>query len=155
MGKYTVSRELYSHGNYITAYEAIQEGLGKRVEIRVLQQNIKDQSKELARFQVEIRNLSILDHPSILRVLDCGIINGKLYYVTEAKPGITTSQWLSSSPTPSLDDKLKITTQIAGALRYMHGKGLIHRGINDTAVNFDPDLGLAYVSQFFFLKNIP
>jgi serine/threonine protein kinase len=154
MGKYSVARELYSQGTYMTAYEAVQEGLGKKVEIRLLSQKAGEASTELARFQAEIRNLANLDHPSILRVLDCGLINGKLYYVTDLKAAPNLQDCLNADPPLSLDDKVKIAIQIAGALRYMHARGIIHRGLNMAAVNFDAAVGLAYISQFFFMKNM-
>ena len=154
MGKYAVARELYAQGSYMTAYEAVQEGLGKKVEIRLLAQKAGEASTELARFQAEIRNLANLDHPSILRVLDCGLINGKLYYVTDLKSAPNLQDALAADPPLSLDDKVKIGIQVASALRYMHARGIIHRGLTPTAVNFDATVGLAYISQFFFMKNM-
>src|SRR5438105_1323139 len=125
MGKYTVAKQLYAQGTYMTAFEAVQEGLGKRVEIRILSQKATEDSPELARFTAEIRNLANLDHPSILRVLDCGVANGKLYYVVELKPGVLMKERMEAVPPLPLDEKLKIGVQLASALSYMSSKGII------------------------------
>ena len=154
MGKYNVNQQLYALGKYMTAYDAVQEGLGKKVEIRILAQRAQEGSMELSRFSTEINNLKNLDHPAILRVLDCGAANGKLYYVVELKKRLTVQEYMQQQPPPTLEEKLKICVQLASALKYMHGRGIIHRGIDDGAVNYDPEVGQAYVSQFTFVKNM-
>jgi serine/threonine protein kinase len=153
MGKYNVQGQLYAQGKYMTAYEAVQEGLGKKVEIRILAQRAAEGSAELSRFQAQIKNLATLDHPSILRVLDSGVANGKLYYVTELKARLTIGELMAQTPPPPIDERVKIGVQLASALKYMHGKGVIHRGIDETSVNYDTEVQNAYVSQFTFIKN--
>lgn len=152
MGKYNVNQQLYALGKYMSAYEAVQEGLGKRVEIRILAQRAQEGSIELSRFSAEINNLKNLDHPSILRVLDCGVANGKLYYVVELKQRTTIADWLSTNP--PVEERLKVAVQLAAGLKYMHGKGIIHRGLDDAAVNYDTEVQQAYISQFTFVKNV-
>lgn len=154
MGKYNVNQQLYALGKYMSAYEAIQEGLGKRVEIRILAQRAQEGSVELSRFSAEIKNLANLDHPAILRVLDCGVANGKLYYVVELKRRLTVQEWVAQTPPPPLEERLKVAVQIAAGLKYMHGKGIIHRGVDEIAVNYDPEVQQAYISQFSFVKNV-
>lgn len=154
MGKYNVNQQLYALGKYMTAYEAVQEGLGKKVEIRILAQRALEGSIELSRFSAEINNLKNLDHPSILRVLDCGVANGKLYYVVELKKRTTIAEWLAQTPPPPIEERLKVAVQLAAGLKYMHGKGIIHRGIDDAAVNYDTEVQQAYISQFTFVKNV-
>lgn len=155
MGKYSIARELYAHPGYVTVYEAVQEGLGKKVEIRLLAQKVANESAELARFQSEIKTLAILDHPHILRVLDCGANGGRLYYVTDHKVAATLLELVTRDPCPlTLEDKVRIATQLAGALKYMHSKGVLHRGLDLTSVCYDPDVSAAYISQFCFIKNL-
>ena len=154
MGKYNVNQQLYALGKYMSAYEAVQEGLGKRVEIRILSQRAQEGSIELSRFSAEINNLKNLDHPAILRVLDCGVANGKLYYVVELKKRTTIQEWLAQTPAPSIEDRLRVAVQLAAGLKYMHGRGIIHRGLDDTAVNYDAEVQQAYISQFTFVKNM-
>lgn len=153
MGKYNVNQQLYALGKYMSAFEAVQEGLGKRVEIRILSQRAAEGSIELSRFQSEIKNLANLDHPAILRVLDCGVANGKLYYVVELKRRLTIQEWLAQTPPPPIEDRLRVVVQLAAALKYMHGKGIIHRGVDETSVNYDPEIQQSYISQFSFVKN--
>src|SRR5258708_4913279 len=117
MGKYNVNQQLYELGKYMTAYDAVQEGLGKKVEIRILAQRAAAGSVQLSRFQSEIKNLANLDHPAILRVLDCGVANGKLYYVVELKKRLTVQELLAQTPPPPVEEKLKIAAQIASALK--------------------------------------
>lgn len=153
--KYKIQKELYKKGNYYTAFEAVQEGLGKKVEIRVFNQKVSDPTGELVRFQLEIQTLAFLDHPFILRILDCGVGNEKLYYVTDLKNGRSLAD-LKKTPgfVIETDDVMTLALDLAGAIKYMHSKGVIHRGIALDTVNFDPENRTAYVADFSFAKNL-
>ena len=150
-----VKSELYKLGSYLTAYEAIQEGLGKRVEIRVLSQEVVANSDEVQRFLAEIKTLALLDHPSILRVLDSGYQGTKLYYVTSLKDGKSLASLLGSGDLKlDLQQKTRMFHELAGAVSYMHARGVIHRGLDAHSVYYNDENRHAYISQFNFAKNL-
>jgi len=153
--KFKIVKELYKRGDYFTAYEGIQEGLGKPIEVRVFNQLVTDQTGELARFKVEIRTLAFLDHPNILRILDCGISNSRLYYITDFKSGRPIEELMQAGTFDlSIPLKVDLAIDLARALKYMHKKGVIHRGLGITSVNYHKELKLPYVSDFSFAKNL-
>src|SRR5437773_2080538 len=81
--RYTPKQKLRVVGNYYTVYEAIQVGLDRRVELRVLNYKANPGTPEYQRFALECKTLAALDHPNILKVLDIGMAMDHIFYVTD------------------------------------------------------------------------
>src|SRR5204862_47020 len=70
-----------------------------------------------------------LDHPHILPLLDSGDAGGFLYYVMPYVQGETLRTRLMREKQLPLDDALQIAAEVADALNYAHGQGIVHRDI--------------------------
>ena len=81
------------------------------------------------RFLKEIAITAQLDHPHILALLDSGTADGVLYYVMPLVEGESLRERLTREKQLSLDDALRIAREVAEALSYAHGRGVIHRDI--------------------------
>ena len=81
------------------------------------------------RFLREIRLTAHLQHPHILPVLDSGASKELLWYVMPYVEGESLRQRLNQKEQLPLDEALEITRQIAAALSYAHGRGVVHRDI--------------------------
>src|SRR2546427_4249789 len=81
------------------------------------------------RFLREIQVTAQLDHPHILPLLDSGEAGGFLYYVMPYVQGETLRTRLTREKQLPLDDALQIAAEIADALNYAHGQGIVHRDI--------------------------
>jgi TolB-like protein len=81
------------------------------------------------RFLREIRLTARLDHPHILPLLDSGAANGFLYYVMPYVEGESLRDRLRRETQLPIEDCVRITSEIADALDYAHGHGVIHRDI--------------------------
>ena len=81
------------------------------------------------RFLSEIRTTARLQHPHILPLLDSGQADGMLYYVMPMVTGETLRARLDRERQLPVDEVLRMTREIAGALHYAHGLGVIHRDI--------------------------
>ena len=81
------------------------------------------------RFLAEVRIAAQLDHPHILTLIDSGEADGILYYVLPYVRGESLRAKLLRERQLSVEEALSITTQVASALDYAHGKGVVHRDI--------------------------
>ncbi len=81
------------------------------------------------RFLTEIRTTARLQHPHILPLLDSGEADGLLYYVMPLVTGETLRARLDREKQLPLDDAILIAGEVADALGYAHGLGVIHRDI--------------------------
>lgn len=87
------------------------------------------------RFQKEAHAANMLDHPSLIKVTDFGVIDGRQpYFVMDYFDGITLSSALKSQGSLSQDLALDVTIKICDALGYAHSKGVIHRDIKPSNI---------------------
>ena len=127
LGTYEIVREL-GRGGTATVYLARDPKHGRQVAIKV-------PHEELAsflgpeRFLREIQIAAQLQHPNILPLHDSGEIDGVLYYVMPYVEGESLRQRLEREVQLSIHDALHIAIQVADALAYAHGHGVVHRDI--------------------------
>ena len=126
-GRYEVERKL-GEGGMAIVYLARDVRLDRTVAIKVLRGEVA-----LAlggdRFLREIKLASHLQHPNILAVWDSGDADGILYFVMPFVTGESLRDRLDREKQLSLEDAIMITREIADALHYAHGKGIVHRDI--------------------------
>jgi serine/threonine protein kinase len=126
-GRYHIERALGA-GGMATVYLAQDLKHDRKVAIKVLK-------PELAavlgaeRFVVEIKTTASLQHPHILPLFDSGEADGFLYYVMPYIEGETVRDKLNRETQFSLEEAVRITTEVADALDYAHRHGVIHRDI--------------------------
>jgi Tol biopolymer transport system component/tRNA A-37 threonylcarbamoyl transferase component Bud32 len=125
--RYAIEREL-GQGGMATVYLAADLKHDRKVALKVLK-------PELAavlgaeRFVAEIKTTAALQHPHILPLFDSGTADGFLYYVMPFIDGETLRSKLDRETQLGIDEAVRITTALAGALDYAHRRGIIHRDI--------------------------
>ncbi len=125
--RYRIERELGA-GGMATVYLARDLKHERDVALKVLR-------PELAaivgaeRFLAEIKTTANLQHPHILALFDSGEAGGFVYYVMPYVEGESLRDRLTREKQLSVDDALRIATEVADALEYAHGHGIIHRDI--------------------------
>jgi hypothetical protein len=82
-----------------------------------------------SRFSREIRLLTQLHHPGILPLLDSGQTKELSYLIMPLVEGETLQERLEREPQLPLDEVRRIVDQVATALDYAHGAGVVHRDI--------------------------
>ncbi len=125
--RYKIERRL-GEGGMATVYLAEDLKHKRKVAVKVLR-------PELAavlgaeRFVQEITTTANLQHPHILPLHDSGDADGFLYYVMPYIEGETLRDKLNRESQLSIDEAVKITTEVADALDYAHRSNVIHRDI--------------------------
>ena len=70
-GKYRVVGTL-GQGGMGSVYEAINDAVGKRVAIKLLDASLADHPEFARRFELEAKAAALIDHPGMVDVLDMG-----------------------------------------------------------------------------------
>src|SRR5688572_14443677 len=111
-----------------TVYRAVDLKHQRDVAIKVLHPDL-GAALGSERFLSEIRTTARLQHPHVLPLLDSGEADGLLYYVMPLVTGETLRQRLEREQQLPIDDAISIAREVADALGYAHGLGVIHRDI--------------------------
>src|SRR4051812_32090811 len=88
-GKYRVLG-LLGRGAMGAVYEAVNESIGRRVALKVLEHRLVDNPEFVRRFELEARAAAIINHPGTVEVLDTGQMpDGSPFIVMEYLQGTT------------------------------------------------------------------
>ena len=93
----------------------------------------------LERFVREVRALSNLDHPTILRMFDSGQLDGHPYVVTEYLGGGTLRDKIKKQRVIPLEETIGIASALLSGLSACHAAGLVHRDVKPENVLFGAD----------------
>ncbi len=125
--RFRIDREI-GRGGMAVVYRAHDRHLDRFVAIKVLS---TDLSHELGaeRFQREIALMAKLAHPGIVALFDSGEVDGRLYYVMPIVAGETLRARLVRERLMTLEDAAALGADVAEALAYAHGQGIVHRDV--------------------------
>ena len=127
-GQYTLVREL-GRGGMATVYLAEDRKHHRSVALKVLHADLAA-SLGPERFRREITVAAKLQHPHILSVYDSGeTATGLLWYTMPYVEGESLRERLRRDTQLSVDETIRLTRDLAGALDYAHQHGVLHRDI--------------------------
>ena len=153
--RYRFEREL-GQGGMATVYLAHDLKHGRKVAIKVLRPELSAAIGS-ERFLAEIRTTAQLQHPHILGLIDSGTIEPEaahpsplasrlLYYVMPFVEGESLRHRLTRDTQLPLEDALRLTREVAGALEFAHKRGVVHRDIKPENILLQD--GQALVADF-------
>ena len=123
---YTLLRQI-GQGGMAVVYLAEQQSLGREVALKVLSTTLAQDAEARERFVREARTAANLHHPHIVPIYDVGTHEGLAYIAMEFEPGGTAAPVVGASREVRV--ALGIVREIALALDYAHGQGVVHRDI--------------------------
>lgn len=141
---YSIEREL-GRGGMATVFVGRDLKHDRRVAIKVLRPDVAA-VLGVDRFLTEISIASKLNHPHILPLLDSGKASGLPFYVMPYTAAETLRTRLRRERVLSVEEAVRIATEVADALSYAHALGLIHRDIKPE--NIVLENGHALVTDF-------
>jgi len=125
--RYSLEGEV-ARGGMATVYLARDTTTHQPVAVKVMHPRLAT-ALGAERFLREIEVVSSMDHPGIVPLRQSGNVRGMLYYIMPYIEGESLHERLQREKRLPLDDALGITHDIAAALGYAHGRGVLHRDV--------------------------
>jgi len=125
--RYLIEREV-GHGAMATVFLAHDVRQQQPVAIKIMHRNLSA-TLDVERFRREMGIAASLSHPSIVPLFESGNVCGVPYYSMPYIEGGSLYQRLARERQLSLDEALRITHEVADALGYAHGFGILHRDV--------------------------
>src|SRR5215468_5537141 len=146
-GEYSLEREL-GRGGMGIVYLAREVQLDRLVAIKVLPEAFAARADVRERFLREARMPASLSHPHIVPIYRVGESKGFVFFVMAYVNGETLGDRLRSrGPLPAAA-AARLMREVAWALSYAHGRGIVHRDIKPDNILIETETGRALVSDF-------
>ncbi len=138
-----------ARGGMGVVYRARQITLKRQVALKMILAGKLADADDVQRFRTEAEAAARLVHPNIVSVHEVGEVQGQHFFSMEFIEGTSLAQRLVSGPLPGRD-AARYVRQIALAIDYAHGQGILHRDLKPSNILVTPadetkitDFGLA------------
>ncbi len=147
--RYLIEREL-GRGAVAIVYLARDRRYDRLVALKLLRPEVAS-ATDARRFRREIAILARLYHPHILQLYDSGVLPAGagaagLFYAMPYVRGETLRQRMRREGQLPIADAVSIAGDVAEALAYAHGQGVVHRDVRPENILLES--GHALVSDF-------
>jgi serine/threonine protein kinase len=127
-GRYRLGAPL-GRGGMGTVYEAVQEGLGRKVAVKLLDARLAEDRQQLERFRREAEVVAALGHPNIVQVTDFQYSETEPFLVMELLRGESLASLIQREARLPGARVAFIAAQVLSALAAAHRAGVVHRDI--------------------------
>ncbi|MGI9539114.1 MAG: protein kinase domain-containing protein, partial [Miltoncostaeaceae bacterium] len=132
-GRYRLD-ELIGRGGMAAVWRATDIEFNRPVAVKRLHARHVDDAEFAERFRREARVVARLSHSHLVRLLDAGEDDNGPYLVLELVEGETLKQRLARDGALPPAEAARVVAQVADALQYAHGQGVVHRDIKSQNV---------------------
>jgi serine/threonine-protein kinase len=140
LGAYT-DLESIGFGGMAHVYKAWHPRLNRPIAIKVLLPHLVQEAGFRERFEREAHMAASLDHPNIVQVFDYGQADGRYYIAMEYIAGPDLGSLLRERGRLPLGQAIPLVRDVAGALDYAHGRGIVHRDVKPSNIVLWPAPG--------------
>ena len=151
-GRYELE-ELVGEGGMSSVYRAHDVVLERLVALKILHEHFSHDAEYVERFRREARAIARLAHPNVVTVIDRGEWKGRQFIVFEHVEGETLKDVVVREGPLPVGRALQLACQIARALAFAHGLGIVHRDVKPHNVLVDAG-GTAKVTDFGIARSL-
>ncbi len=127
-GRYEIT-ELIGIGGMANVYKATDVTDKTQVAVKILKDEFMTSDELVRSFRNESKAIALLDHPNIVKVKDVNFGDRIQYIVMEHIEGITLKECIERKGKLGWKESVHFVSQVLGALKHAHEKGIVHRDI--------------------------
>src|SRR3970040_1672779 len=118
---------LIGRGGMGAVYRAEEEGLHRKVALKVIAPELAQDERFRERFLRESQVAASLDHPHVVPIYQAGEEEGRLFLAMRYVEGTDLAKLVAQEGALEPRRALELLSQVAEALDAAHEKGLLHR----------------------------
>jgi len=138
--------DIMGEGHHATVYRAFDPLLERHVALKLPRQGVVLTARARERFLGEARALARLCHPRIVPIYEAGHDGHDHYIAMALIDGRSLAELIAAGPIP-VRQAVEIVVELAEALAYAHGLGIIHRDVKPANIRLDHQ-GAVYLMDF-------
>ena len=146
-----IIRNLLGKGASGVVFEAVQDGVGQTVALKILTSKWASDRTNLARFRREAISAARIQHPNVVKVVNFGESNGLFYMAMTLVGGGNLGDQIAREGALDLPTVARYGSQMASALAAIDDAGLIHRDVKPANIMLDQD-GNAWLTDLGLAK---
>jgi WD40 repeat protein len=150
-GDYLLEQEI-AHGGMGVVYRARQLSLRRTVAVKLLLLGRYSSADSIERFRREAESAAALRHPNIVAIYEIGEHDGQQFFSMDYVDGSSLAQMLRLGPFEPRRSA-EVARDIAQAIHYAHGQGVLHRDLKPSNVLLDP-FGQVRITDFGLAKRL-
>src|SRR5262249_17011070 len=149
-GRYEIVSCL-GQGGMGTVYKAVDRRSEKIVAVKLLNREGPEDHRHVLRLKREAEATARLNHPSITKLLDFGLIDTlQPYLVMEFADGKTLSALISEEGQLPLAETIPIFAAVCDGLTHAHDNKVLHRDLKPSNIMINRDSGTTSVKILDF-----
>jgi serine/threonine protein kinase len=146
VGNYDVLEKI-AEGGTGAIHRGRQRTSGQIVAVKVVPPSLASNPVLRERFEQTFLLATRLNHPNIVRALECGKWDGSLFLIMEFIEGESLAEKTEREGRIAETDAVRIIVQVARGLHYVHEQHLVHRAVKPNHILVGND-GVAKLTGF-------
>lgn len=146
LARYRLERPLGA-GGMGSVWLAVQEGLGRKVALKVMHPAIALDPSLAARFRQEAEVAASFNHPGIVPVTDFGVDDGRPFLVMDFLDGESLDAILTREAPLPAERVAFFAIQVLAALEAMHERNIVHRDLKPDNIFVSASSGVPDIAR--------